>query len=113
MTRFLSGNKRYDARGGVKRPGLSSVVIIMLAIGIGGVTTIFTALYTLQMKSLSVSRPEAARDDEPFQDIRSSVRKALRPGKTKPAVESHIAATPTKPPRKQKPLTTTSQARRG
>src|SRR5436190_4295860 len=109
MTRFLSGNKRYDARDGVKRPGLSSAVIIMLAIGIGGVTTVFTALYTMQMKSLSVLRPEAARDDEPLQDVRSSVSRTSRPGKTKPTA---IAATPAKGTRKQKPLRT-YQARRG
>src|ERR1041385_3392605 len=105
--RFLR-NKKDDAhRGSLKRPGFSSVVIMTLALAIGGITTIFTVLYTMQMKSLSISRPDLVADAQPPRDVRASRGDAIAPSKRKATAASPRAAMRPKRARSHQLLTQT------
>ena len=48
----LPGDIRYGARMLVKRPGLSALAIVALALGIGLTTTMFSIVYAAVMKGL-------------------------------------------------------------
>jgi len=49
---------RYGARMLLKSPGLTSIVVITLALGIGANTAIFTLINVIMLKSLPVNHPE-------------------------------------------------------
>ena len=49
----LGQDLRYAARGMCKSPAFTLVVVLTLAIGIGGPTTIFSAIDALLLRSLS------------------------------------------------------------
>ena len=48
----------YALRQVVRRPGLSAVVIVMLAIGIGSTTAMFSLFETFMLRPLPVADPE-------------------------------------------------------
>src|SRR5262249_14609691 len=48
----------YGFRSMIKRPGFTAVAIIMLALGIGANTAIFTLVNAVTLKSLPVSDPQ-------------------------------------------------------
>src|SRR6185295_8811915 len=57
MTTF-SQDLRYGSRMLLKRPGLSSIAIITLALGIGANTAIFSLVNTVLLRPLPIDRPE-------------------------------------------------------
>jgi hypothetical protein len=54
----LPGNIRYGARMLVKRPGLSALGIVALALGIGLTTTMFSIVYAAVLKGLPYERSD-------------------------------------------------------
>ena len=48
---------RYGARGLVKRPGFTAIALIILALGIGANTAIFTLINAVVLKQLPVTQP--------------------------------------------------------
>jgi hypothetical protein len=48
----------HALRRAIRRPGLSAVIIVMLAIGIGSTTAMFSLFETFQLRPLPVSDPE-------------------------------------------------------
>jgi predicted permease len=52
------GDIRYGARALRRSPGFTAVAVLILAIGIGANTAIFSVLYTFMVRSLPVARPE-------------------------------------------------------
>jgi predicted permease len=65
---------RYGARGLLKRPGLTFVALITLALGIGANTAIFTLINAVILKPLPVSNPDelVLFNDSPSEGTRSS-----------------------------------------
>ena len=57
MGTFLQ-DLRYGSRMLLKRPGLSSIAIITLALGIGANTAIFSLVNTILLRPLPIDRPE-------------------------------------------------------
>ena len=55
---MLSGNIRYGARMLVRRPGLSALAIVALALGIGLTTTMFSIVYAAVLKGLPYERSD-------------------------------------------------------
>ena len=51
------GNLRFALRLLVKRPAFSAVVIVMLALGIGASTAMFSLYYTVLLEPLAVPEP--------------------------------------------------------
>ena len=51
----LAQDLRYAARGLCKRPAFTLVAVLTLALGIGGITTIFTAIDVLLLRPFLVS----------------------------------------------------------
>jgi len=49
---------RYSLRGMAKAPGLTTVAILSLALGIGANTAIFTLINALLLRDLPVRQPE-------------------------------------------------------
>jgi hypothetical protein len=79
----------------LKRPGLSSVVIIMLAIGIGGVTTIFTCtLHHSDEVSFDIETGSQHVTTSRFKTSVHLSAEPSRPGKTKQAATSRHAGEP-------------------
>ena len=56
---MLSSDIRFGARSLVRRPGLSALAIVALALGIGLTTTMFSIVYVTTIKGLPY--PEADR----------------------------------------------------
>lgn len=54
----LKNDLRYAARGLARRPGFTAVVVLTLAIGIGGTTAIFSAVNALLLRRLPYTAPE-------------------------------------------------------
>jgi hypothetical protein len=71
----LLGDIRYGARMLVKRPGLSALGIVALALGIGLTTTMFSIVYAAVLKGLPYERSDrlvAIFRNRPAQGIRVS-----------------------------------------
>src|SRR6266436_4742651 len=58
---------RYGLRGMLKRPAFTIVALVILALGIGANTAIFTLINAVLLKPLPVSKPEelVLFDDSP------------------------------------------------
>jgi len=54
----LIGDIRYGTRMLVKRPGLSALAIVALALGIGLTTTMFSIVYAAVLKGLPYERSD-------------------------------------------------------
>src|SRR5690349_5351492 len=55
--RSLGSELRYSLRGLARNPGFSVVVVLLLAIGIGANTVVFTAVDALLLRPLPVKDP--------------------------------------------------------
>ena len=68
----LLGDLRYGARMLGKRPGLSALAIVALAVGVGLTTTMFSIVYAMVLKGLPYERSDrlaAIFRDRPAQGI--------------------------------------------
>ncbi|HET8699255.1 MAG TPA: hypothetical protein VFO94_17350, partial [Gammaproteobacteria bacterium] len=50
---------RYSLRQLRHRPGFAAVVIVLLAVGIGATTAMFSVFYEVMFRNLPVAEPEA------------------------------------------------------
>ena len=65
---------RYSWRGLLKRPGFTAVALVILALGIGANTAIFTLINAVVLKPLPVAKPEelVLFNDSPSEGTRTS-----------------------------------------
>jgi hypothetical protein len=55
----LSQDVRYVVRQLLARPGFTVVAVLMLALGIGANTAVFSVMNTIVLRSLPVSHPKS------------------------------------------------------
>ncbi len=70
----LLNDIRYSWRGLLKRPGFTAIALVILALGIGANTAIFTLINAVVLKPLPVNKPEelVLFNDSPSEGTRTS-----------------------------------------